>query len=208
MRGLSHLAGTMTRMCMMCDGATRDEVRELLRHKIDVHGWASQAVMARAGLPGWVYTVGLTERFDHPELVVAACDLQAAHTILDQLVARVEDGASLVDLHEITLRGGERYAAGFAHPAQLRAGLLAFWTDLYRSEGRYDLPLEALVIRADELVCASCRPVDLRQPGPILNSSKVGRSGRDRRAAQQPGRSRPSRKGPTRPGQHAARRRP
>lgn len=187
-------------MCMMCDGATRDEVRASLRQKIDTHGWTVQGVMPAGGLPGWLYTIGLTERFGHPELVLATCDPAAGQSLLVDLVAKVEAGGSLVDLDEVSLPEGS-YSIGPAHPAQLRAGLLAAWTDLYGSEGRYDLPLGALVVEAYEYICPACRVVDLRQAGPILNRPHVPRSGR-KRSAKGPGR-----KGPTRPGQYAARRR-
>lgn len=190
-------------MCIMCDGATPDEARASLRHRIENHGYALQGVHPSGGLPGWVYTVGLTERFGHPELTIAACDLAGGESMLRHLVALIEDGAWLEDLDEVRVRG-EAFGIGTVHPAQLRAGLLATWTDLYRSEGRFDLPLGALAVEAPELTCASCRWVNLRRPGPILSWAPAGRSGRDSRPK---GSKRPNRKGPTRPGQYAARRR-
>jgi hypothetical protein len=147
----------------------------------------------------------MIERFGHPELVVTTCDPTAGHSLLIDLVLQIEAGASLVDLDEVTLPSGS-YQLGQVHAAQLRAGLLASWTDLYRSEHRYDLELAAIVIDAPELICSSCRVVDLRTPGPILNTRSTSRSARPSRPSNN--KKRPKRKGPTRPGQYEQRRRP
>lgn len=177
-------------MCRMCDGATREEMRADLRRKIDTNGWAAQAVEPGNGFPGWVYTIGLMERFGHPEFVVVACDAVAAYAILTDLVLRVEAGGWLADLDEVRLHDGTR-SLGWAHAAQLRAGLLSSWTDLYGTEGRTDLPLGALVIEAPDLVCPACRAVDLRQASPLLSGQSRNRD--ERRAAARSARANPNR---------------
>ena len=194
----------MAPVCIMCDGATRDEARASLRDKIESFGWAAQGVMPADGFPGWLYTIGLIERFGHPELVVTTCDPAAASSLLRDLLGQIEAGASLVGLEQVILPSGD-YELGQVHAAQLRAGLLASWTDLYRSEGRFDLELDAILVDTPELTCGSCRVVDLRAPGPILNMRPTGRSPRPSGPNRK---KRQNRKSPTRPGQYEQRRRP
>ena len=62
-------------MCIMCDGASRDEVLFSLHGRVQRNGWALQ-IVASTGPPGlgWVYTIGLAA-FDHPELVVVGLEV-------------------------------------------------------------------------------------------------------------------------------------
>src|SRR3546814_5333971 len=55
-------------------------------------GWAVQGV--EASTP-WTYTIGLTERFGHPELVLAGIDISLAMNILNALADRVAGGEQL-----------------------------------------------------------------------------------------------------------------
>jgi len=78
-----------------------------------------------------VYTVGLTERFDHPELVMAGVPIPVAGHGLNAVGARIA--------------AGERFSAGqqgiavaeahvglvAVHPVHLAAGLVGVWEDHY-----------------------------------------------------------------------------
>lgn len=57
-------------MCIMCDGASLDEVRFGIHGIIDRYGWYIQGVEAPPGGRSWAYTIGLSAAFDHPELII------------------------------------------------------------------------------------------------------------------------------------------
>src|SRR3546814_19040579 len=73
-------------MCAICDGATYDEMLAGLHGVVERFGWAVQGV--EASTP-WTYTIGLTERFGHPELVLVGIDISLAMNILNALADRV-----------------------------------------------------------------------------------------------------------------------
>src|SRR3546814_18045840 len=79
-------------MCAICDGATYDEMLAGLHGVVQRFGWAVQGV--EASTP-WTYTIGLTERFGHPELVLAGIDISLAMNILNALADRVAGGEQL-----------------------------------------------------------------------------------------------------------------
>ena len=83
---------------MMCDGASRDEVMFDVHAKVLRHGWALQAVGGEDQRADWVYTVGLSSRLAHPELVIVG-------GLLD------DSAPTLNELGEL-VRGGRRFEAG------------------------------------------------------------------------------------------------
>ena len=116
-------------MCVICDGTTVDQARLDLSNRKERFGWALQGV--EASRP-WVYTIGLLERFDHPELVMAGVPIRVAGSALNALGARIA--------------GGERFPAGCSgvrvneveavvgpvHHVHVAAGLVGRWEDHYR----------------------------------------------------------------------------
>src|SRR5436305_419120 len=58
-------------MCDMCNGKTESEVLLDLGEKIRRNGYVLQGVEGGASEPSWVYTIGLLDHLDHPELTVA-----------------------------------------------------------------------------------------------------------------------------------------
>ncbi|MBA2427455.1 MAG: DUF4262 domain-containing protein [Actinobacteria bacterium] len=72
-------------MCMMCEGASLDDVRFHIHGLIEGSGWAVIPVEGNTPYRSWAYTVGLVQTFDHPELVVVGLDPLAAGRLLNSI---------------------------------------------------------------------------------------------------------------------------
>lgn len=55
-------------MCMLCEGASAQDVLDGFRSRIAEFGFTMVSV--GGGSSSWTYTIGLLENFGHPELVV------------------------------------------------------------------------------------------------------------------------------------------
>lgn len=55
-------------------------------------GWHVVLVPPEPDSPGWAHTIGLLERFDHPELIVFGMDFQALGPLLNHLGERIRAG--------------------------------------------------------------------------------------------------------------------
>jgi len=69
-----------------------DEVERRVREDIRRFGWHVVKVMGDEHGPGWAYTIGLLERFEHPELAVFGLDLDTMHELLNHAAALVGTG--------------------------------------------------------------------------------------------------------------------
>lgn len=92
-------------MCDMGDAKTRDDLRELHTSRINERGCSGTFVSPAAGdgpLPSgpthWAYTIGLTESFGTPELVVADLDAHVADQIIEAVRLGLHDGESLEEI--------------------------------------------------------------------------------------------------------------
>src|SRR5262245_49144814 len=92
-------------MCMMCDGASHDEVLFHLHGQIDRKVWAIIPVGDDPPERSWVYTIGLVA-FDHPELVVMDCEPSFAAKVLDELGERIRAGDRFINVDDVELAGG------------------------------------------------------------------------------------------------------
>src|SRR3546814_15805827 len=108
-------------MCAICDGATYDEMLAGLHGVVQRFGWAVQGV--EASTP-WTYTIGLTERFGHPELVLAGIDISLAMNILNALADRVAGGEQLRPGGPNVTVGETELRLGSVHPVHLASGLV------------------------------------------------------------------------------------
>jgi hypothetical protein len=75
-----------------------DEIDLRVRADIERHGWHVVIVPPEKDSPGWAHTIGLCERYQHPELLVFGSEPRQLGVLLNALGERV--------------RGGKRFAAG------------------------------------------------------------------------------------------------
>ena len=66
-----------------------------VRADIARFGWHLVLIPPDHGAPGWVHTIGLEERFTHPELIVFGNDLSVLAPLLNALGERVRGGSPL-----------------------------------------------------------------------------------------------------------------
>jgi Domain of unknown function (DUF4262) len=111
-----------------------DEVDERVQADIARHGWHVVILPPESDSPGWAHSIGLWERFAHPELIVFGSEPRRLGALVNALGERV--------------RGGRRFEPGETDgvleglPFAFRAVALR-WTDVflgnaawhYRSEG-------------------------------------------------------------------------
>lgn len=106
-------------MCVICDGATEDELLFDLHGKIERYGWTGVAVEAGHDNPGWAYTIGLSDHFEHPELVVVGLPPPDAYWMLGHVARYVRDGGCVEVGERILLaRAGIDVVVGDVHPDQ------------------------------------------------------------------------------------------
>lgn len=140
---MSHPRGHDGDMCDICDGWTYEEVFDDLHCRVRHFGWALQGVEAS---PPWVYTIGLTERFDHPELVIVGMEIPMAMYALNALGTmiatgeRLEPGRSGVSVAEVEV------AFGSVHPVHIEAGLVGMWEGYYEGRPGVPPPLEVVQV--------------------------------------------------------------
>jgi len=66
-----------------------------VRADIAGHGWHLVLIPPDHGAAGWVHTIGLEQRFSHPELIVFGEDLSILAPLLNALGERVRAGTQL-----------------------------------------------------------------------------------------------------------------
>lgn len=101
-------------MCLQCDGYSYEQAMLDLDLTIRVHGWSLISVTESQP---WSYTIGLTESYGHPELMMIGVDQNmqsgAIRRIVEPIVktgrvdtAELADaGIELVEVHGDHLRG-------------------------------------------------------------------------------------------------------
>lgn len=85
-------------MCLRCDGYSDEEIARNLELTILVHGWAVRGIAPPdppnpAG--GWATTIGATENYDLPELIITDTNFTDAHHVLNWAVQFLRDGGTL-----------------------------------------------------------------------------------------------------------------
>lgn len=105
-------------MCVMCDGSSLTDVMEMYRRFIDDCGFAIVAVDDQ---PSWTYTIGLLEKYDHPELVVTGLPYSTASQMIWFVVNKIKVGqrfdetSELVDPRGMPLLFGKVAEGQWAH---------------------------------------------------------------------------------------------
>lgn len=68
---------------------------------IDKFKFAVQNVLGDASTPSFSYTIGLTESFNHPELILIGLHPQVAHSILNRAGTMIREGNRFSDMSRI-----------------------------------------------------------------------------------------------------------
>src|SRR5438270_10616514 len=111
-------------MCEMCNGKTESEVLLDLGEKIRRNGYALQGVEGGASEPSWVYTIGLLDHLDHPELIVAGPEAERSAAIIVDAVALIEEGIPIVGGGAVRI-DGLSFKTVEVHPRQFRSSAFA-----------------------------------------------------------------------------------
>lgn len=111
-------------MCMRCEGHNWEAVRRHADLTIRVHGYLIQQV-GGGEETGWTYTIGITESWSHPDLVVLEGPLDAQAQIIATLAGDVRDfgrvGPDTLESLDVELIP--------VHESHLATGLVAAWED-------------------------------------------------------------------------------
>lgn len=103
---------------------------------IEQHGWMIMSVFGDSSRPTWSYTIGLSRRCSHPELVVVGLPGCCAGEILNRLGTRVDEGERLDALPGgQTSIEGEPYRLVPVHPKHWGTDLFAVWLRYYDAIG-------------------------------------------------------------------------
>ncbi len=94
-------------MCVLCQANSLDHAIELIKIDIDDNEWTVVTAPAANGRPPWVYTIGLERSFDHPELLVVTCDVNAATPVLDRFAEEVAYGERFFPGDRVPMPRGE-----------------------------------------------------------------------------------------------------
>lgn len=140
-------------MCIMCDGASHDDLLFALHGHVLRRGWALQAVMGPSPeRPGFVYSIGLTAGFDHPELVVVGFDTGLGGSVINEVGEMIRSGRRFA-VGEVAQLTGGTVTFGAVHPVHLERGLVASWVRYYGSLGQIP-PLDVLQVILPPLSCS------------------------------------------------------
>ena len=122
-------------MCEICNGKSEAEVLSGLATKVRHFGWALQAVTGPdpTEVP-WVYTVGLSSGFGHPDLVWMGGDIVDGAHVLNQLGNAVRLGARFGPGHRV-MAGAEAFDLSPVHDVHVERGLVAMCDAYYSSIG-------------------------------------------------------------------------
>lgn len=120
-------------MCFICDGNSYEDLERVIELSILTHGWFVQSVApghdAPPGGAHWSYTIGLTEGFSLPELVVTDIDSETGHEFMNFCGGLLTSGMSFDELNEMGI------VSRPVHGAHLETELFYGWAEYYRRPG-------------------------------------------------------------------------
>jgi len=153
-------------MCAICEGADPDTVLAIMRGEVDDQGWTFVGVGPSHRSPGWIYSVGLTVNFDHPELVMVGAPREHANHALGHIAEDVSTGSRFRPLGSYPWGGGLRLRFDWVHPRHFRLGTFALWDQIL--EGRVGgVHPRALQVLPPEELMRTPRRWRLTHPDPI-----------------------------------------
>ena len=151
-------------MCLQCDGYSFEQSMLSLDLTIRTYGWQLNQV---TDANPWSYTIGLTESYGHPELMITGLELDRQNTMIRKIVDPIVRTGN-VD-HEFLERGGH---ARRGTPQHLRGDWFDTWSNFYERTPPAgflppDRPAPRLVLRLPPAFDAALRiagPDPLREP--------------------------------------------
>ncbi|MPZ68671.1 MAG: DUF4262 domain-containing protein [Actinobacteria bacterium] len=149
-------------MCDLCDGASLDEARFKFLWMIERFGWALQYVEGPTSVEdSWCYSIGLAEKFSHPELIVSGVGMGEAAGVLNALGDMVRWGTRLEAGDAKRLPSGEYAYLSPVHPVHFDRGVFATWVDLYEAMGKDPerAALEVILPGQDRLLLEPNSPI-------------------------------------------------
>lgn len=85
-----------------------EEIAEVVRQ----HGWYAASISDHQ--PPFLYTIGLIQTLDHPELIMFGLEARDIHALFSQLVRDIRGGRSYTEPGEYTVSiGGDELRLGF-----------------------------------------------------------------------------------------------
>jgi hypothetical protein len=119
----------------MCSCPSEDEMFRSIDRWIDQCRWQVLAVgHGDGGGSTWTYTIGLSECFGHPELVVVgACCVGCSRTLINELAERIAAGERF-DLATPLVVDGTDVQLRPVEPACWRTSWFAMWHRYYASK--------------------------------------------------------------------------
>lgn len=92
----------------------RDDMEDVVRRNVHEYGWHAMKIPGDAEGPPFIYTIGLYETYDHPEILCVGLPLDVAHDALWQCARHIDRGGKL--------EHGTRFSEAFENAAcELRA---------------------------------------------------------------------------------------
>lgn len=149
-------------MCLKCDGYSDDDVARFIELSILTHGWFVQGIVPGGEdppeSPTWAYTIGLTEGFDLPELIVVDTEFAEASSFLNLCGELLTSGVpfdELIDLGMLVRPVAETH---------LNGELFYQWANYYGQSGAAARFVQ--LVQPPESFCRRCYPSipDLSDP--------------------------------------------
>jgi hypothetical protein len=125
-----------------------DQLMFGMHAKIEKLGWTGMYVGGDRRVPAWAYTIGLAERFLHPELVVVGLGEQSVAGLFDELATRVAAGDRLDELPDRRLTlVGHPFRVVPVHASHWRTDRFNMWLEYYELLGEGVPPQAALQVQ-------------------------------------------------------------
>jgi len=130
-------------MCERCHDPEDAALNRWFDTTIERYGWAITGVEADDETVPWLYTMGLADGFDHPELIVVGMRYEAAKRLLNELGDRIRNGLRITT-SSVPEVGDHLFTVGPVDPEQFDLETFAIWWDYYERHRRTFVPRAAL----------------------------------------------------------------
>lgn len=133
---------------MLCDGFTHQEFLDGLEEKKRFFGYTKSGC---EDPPGWIYTIGLTER-GHPELIVAGVEWPTAASLVDAIADRVLAGERFDSAASVDV-AGHTLEVVRVHERHWEDSTFSVWHDYYFAFGPAPDPSALQLLLPAEFFC-------------------------------------------------------